>query len=212
MIRMFRVAAIAALPLVLLPGIAVADGDEFENCEKVFVDESYGPASFRETCFAEARRRRADLDAWGIDTAGMTVLEAWDRHGAETRKQEQARLAQAQRDQVEKERLAAERANAEAESQRIAAERDREGEKYAAAQRQAGQQMMEEQNAMLRGLGVNLGSSKSTGAACDDDEIDGTELSMYQTMLDNGVAPQCRGLTCGELIDCVDEALDEEED
>lgn len=200
----------AAISIVLVPGVGTADWDPHEGCSKTFTDTSYGSSQFRDECREELGRRRAELAAWGVDPAGMSSAEAWDRHGAESQVRQQAREDQARRDSLERDRLATERAKADAENQRIAAERDREAQQYAAAQMQAGQQMMQEQNQMMKGLGVNLGNPSVSHKDCDDDDYTAYELNMYQSMIDNGVAAHCNGKTCADLVDCVDEALGED--
>lgn len=189
-----------------------ADGDPFEGCEQTFADEYYGSKSFRDSCGHELRRRRAMLAAWGIDASRMAKMDAWERYTAENSVREDARREQEQRDRLESERLATERAKAQAEQEKVAAASAREAEKYAAAQMQAGQQMMREQDQMLKGLGVNLGGSGTTRDTDCGDDYEADEIRMYQVMIGNGVAPQCRHLSCGELVDCVDEVLDAEED
>lgn len=188
-----------------------ADGDYWEGCDKTFVDEAYGSTSFRESCGHELRRRRAELAAWGINVSNMSKLDAWDRHDAERVVREDARREQQRRDQLESERLATERAQAQAEQEKVAAASARESERYAAEQMKAGQQLMQQQDQMLKDLDVSLGSSTAVHANCGDD-YDAGELRMYQVMVDTGAAAHCKNLTCGALVDCVDEVLDAEED
>lgn len=200
----------AAVSLVVVPGVGIADWDPYEGCSQTFTDPSYGSGQFRASCQEELGRRRAELAVWGIDAAGMSNVQAWHRHAAEEQERQQAREEQARRDAMERERLATERAKADAENQRIAAQRDRAAQQHAAEQMQAGQQMMQQQNEMMKGLGVNLGNSSIKHEDCPSDDLSAQELNMYQSMVDNGVASQCNGLTCGQLVDCVDEALGEE--
>ncbi|TVO78443.1 hypothetical protein [Sedimenticola selenatireducens] len=68
-------------------------------------------------------------------------------------------------------------------------------------------QMMDKQNQMLKGLGVTLGSM-GAGGASNDSDIDPAELQLYQQMVNNGVAPQCKGKQGEALIECVDIAVD----
>lgn len=85
-----------------------------------------------------------------------------------------------------------------------------------------GASMMEQQNEMLRGMGIDPKSIP--GGDEDEDEydeedddygsndsVDPMELQMYERMIANGVAPECKGLKGEDLIDCVDEVLDAEE-
>lgn len=76
-------------------------------------------------------------------------------------------------------------------------------------------QMMDRQDKMLQGLGVSMNTGDNDDDYADEDEyeddIDPIELQMYQRMVDGGAAPQCKGRTGAALIDCVDEALDEDE-
>ena len=189
-----------------------ADGDPFEGCEQTFADENYGSSPFRNTCGHELRRRRAMLAAWGIDASRMPKIDAWDRYEAEYTVREDSRREQEQRDRLESERLATERARAQAEQEKVAAASARESERYAAEQMKNAQQMMQEQDQMMKSLGVNLGAGGATGSADCGDDYEADEIRMYQVMINNGVAPQCRTLTCGALVDCVDEVLDAEED
>lgn len=203
---------LAAFSLTCVTGVANADEDVFEGCPKVFADKSYGSDWFRDNCTDELARQRAELTAWGIDNNRMSDVQAWDRHAAEAAVRADARAKQERQDRLEGERLAAERAKERTEQDRIAAQRSREAEQYGAEQMKAGQQMMQEQNQMLQGLGVNLGSTSVKHEDCEDDDYYADELNMYQAMVDNGIAPQCNGMTCAEFVDCVDAVLDAEEE
>jgi flagellar biosynthesis GTPase FlhF len=185
--------------------------DPYGACPRTFNDRSFGSADFRESCASVLREDRAQLEAWGVATQGMSDLQVWDRYGAEVSTREQARQDQERRDALERERIEAQRAASQAESQRIQAERERQANESAAQQMQSAQQMIQQQNEMMRGLGVNLGGL--TVPSGDSDEDDSAfELKMYQDMIDNGVAPQCKGKDGDELIACVDAALDVEDD
>ena len=83
---------------------------------------------------------------------------------------------------------------------------NRRNEASAAQQMKMGKDMMDQQNKMLQGLGVNFGNAGSNED--DDDAIDPTELTMYQKMVDSGAAPKCKGKKGQALLDCVDAALD----
>ncbi len=68
---------------------------------------------------------------------------------------------------------------------------------------------------MLQGLGVNLGGMSmgdEDDEDLDDEEYSDFELQMYQKMVDDGAAPDCKGMTGTALVDCVDETLDAEEE
>jgi hypothetical protein len=71
---------------------------------------------------------------------------------------------------------------------------------------QAGK-LMDDQSKMLQELGVEIDEDGDEG---DDEGVDATELKMYQEMLRNGIAPQCKGKQDQALIDCVDDVLDAE--
>ncbi len=162
-------------------------------------EEAWDRASFvqyREWCgktAADARRRLGD--EFGVDAGDMSAQQAIARLAEEI---EQRRLAQERELQARDER---ERARYEAEARRQ--------EENAARQMAEADRMAREQNEMLKGLGVDLG-----GGVDDDeaDDVDPTELAMYQKMVDRGVAPHCKGQRGARLIDCVDEALEAEED
>lgn len=89
---------------------------------------------------------------------------------------------------------------------------DKERQARAADQQRMNQAaaLMKQQDQMLKSQGVKVGSG--AGADAGDDEYDAVELQSYQKMVDSGVAPQCKGRKGAALIECVDEALDEEED
>ncbi|MDX1498786.1 MAG: hypothetical protein R3176_02750 [Woeseiaceae bacterium] len=204
--------ALAVVVAVAAVAGARADEDIYEGCRNTLSDPSYGSAQFRASCQEQLGLRQAELAAWGVDTSGMSKVETWDRHIAESRVRDEARREQERLEYLERERLATERARAEAEQAKVAAASNREAERHAAEQMKAGQQMLEEQDAMLKGLGVNLGSTSRKHQDCPDDDYEAAELNMYQAMVDQGVAPQCDGLTCAEFVDCVDEVVDAEED
>ena len=104
-----------------------------------------------------------------------------------------------------------EEVNNRKEAQRRADEKRRDDvnhryEESAAQQMKMGKEMMDQQDKMLQGLGVNYGNAG--GNEDDDDGIDSTELKMYQKMVDSGAAPKCKGKKGQALLDCVDAALD----
>ena len=73
--------------------------------------------------------------------------------------------------------------------------------------------LMDEQSQMLKLLGVTLeeaDESEDGEEDGDEDGVDPTELKMYQEMLRNGLAPDCKGKQNEALIDCVDAVLDAE--
>jgi hypothetical protein len=84
-----------------------------------------------------------------------------------------------------------------------------------------GSSMMEQQNEMLRGMGVDPKSIpgldeddeeyEDDDYGSDDSDVDAMELQMYERMIAEGVAPACKGQKDQDLIDCVDEVLDAEE-
>ena len=203
---------LAAIGVLLAGRPAWSQVDAYESCPRAFQNPSYGSADFRETCQMVLREHRAQLEAWGISTKGMSDLQAWDRFGAESQTREDAEHEQQRRDSLERERLAARRAEANAEQQRVQAQREKEANAAAAQQVQTFQKAVEQQNKTLQGLGVNLGGIKIPSADSDDDEDLATQVQMYKQMLGNGIAPQCKGKDGQELIDCVDEALGADDD
>jgi hypothetical protein len=88
------------------------------------------------------------------------------------------------------------------------AEEDARARREALAQSQQAdqvQEMIDRQGQMLRGVGVNLDDDDE-----DDGGVDPIELQMYQEMLKNGIAPECKGKKDQALIDCVDAVLEQE--
>lgn len=71
---------------------------------------------------------------------------------------------------------------------------------------------MNNQNAMLKGLGVNMQGTTLPDSNADDAEYDEAELRMYKEMLDKGVAPECKGKQGVALVDCMDAALGEKKE
>lgn len=88
----------------------------------------------------------------------------------------------------------------------------RREEAFEAEQASRAAKLMDRQNRMLKGMGVNMGDDEDEESDSDSaDGIDPVELQMYQRMVDGGVAPQCKGKKDEALIECVDKVLDEEE-
>lgn len=205
--------AIASVALILAStSISAQEGvDALDGCPNVFSNPGSASPDFRQTCADAAREHRAELESWGVSTQGMSDLQVWDRHDAEFRKREQARQEQERRDALEAQRLENQRQATLLEQQKLNEQREREAEANAAQQMQRGQQMMQQQSQMLQGLGVNMGGMTIPDANSDDDDDNAFELQMYQKMIENGVAPQCKGKEGDELIDCVDTALDQDE-
>ena len=201
------------LVCLVAPGMALSDYDSLDQCPKVFADEAFGSDSYRADCQRELDKRRAQLDAWGIDSDDMTSLQAWDRFAAEQNVRLEAQAEREQSARLESERLAVQRAEADAETQRMAAVRDQEAQAYAERQMATGRQMMQEQSDMLQGMGVGLaGMSIDASDTLSDDEFSETELRMYEKMVEDGAAPGCKGLKGAALVDCVDAAIYEEEE
>lgn len=93
--------------------------------------------------------------------------------------------------------------------ERKRAEDDAQAREEAIGQAQRASQegkLMDEQREMLNGLGVKLDEDD----AQDDAAIDPSELQMYQEMIKNGIAPECKGKNDQALIGCVDEVLEKE--
>jgi hypothetical protein len=204
---------LAAVVLITVAGSAWSQEgvDPYGSCPNVFQNPKFGSADFRASCQSVLREHRAQLETWGVSTKGMTDLQAWDRYGAEFQTREEAKHDQERRDSLERERLAARRAEADAEQQRIQAQREKEANAAAAQQVQSFQKALDQQNKTLQGLGVNLGGVKIPSADSDDDEDLAAQVQMYKTMVASGVAPKCKGKDGQELIDCVDAALDEDD-
>lgn len=202
--------ALTAAAVLLAGSSAWSQEDSYLDCPKVFKDPTFGAAWYREQCQTEVRQDRAQLEAWGIATKGMTDTEVWDRHGAEAQTRAEAKQTQERRDALERDRLATQRAQADAEQQRIQAQGEKEANAAAAQQVQTFQKALEQQDKTLQGLGVNLGGIKIPSGD-DEDDDDATQIQMYKKMVDSGVAPQCKGKDGEELIDCVDSALGEDD-
>jgi hypothetical protein len=202
--------ALVAAAVLLASSSAWTQEDSYLDCPKVFKDPTFGAAWYREQCQTALREDRAQLEAWGIPSKGMTDLQVWDRTGAELKTRAEAKQAQERRDALERDRLAAQRAQADADQQRIQAQREKEANAAAAQQVQTFQKAIEQQNKTLQGLGVNLGGIKIPSGD-DEDDDDATQIQMYKKMVDSGVAPQCKGKDGEDLIDCVDSALGEDD-
>lgn len=114
------------------------------------------------------------------------------------------------------------RAEEAAAFERRAAESRRQ-EDTADAWADKGSSMMQQQDAMLRNMGIDAQSipgMEEDDEDYDEDEdeptnssgVDPVELQMYEDMVRNGVAPKCKGMKDMALIDCVDAAIDAEEE
>lgn len=96
------------------------------------------------------------------------------------------------------------RANEEASARREEAAQAEQANRFG--------KLMDKQNKMLKGIGVDMGDDDDEeGDSESADGIDPVELQMYQRMVDGGAAPQCKGKKDEALINCVDRVLDEEE-
>lgn len=92
------------------------------------------------------------------------------------------------------------------------AEKDAASAKALAAEKQRQTSIdaaMKKQDDMLKGMGVNMGVMEAD-ASDDSDPPSAVELQMYQKMLDEGVAPHCKGKKGWVMIDCVDAATVED--
>ena len=193
----------------------IRESDRYDNCAKALSDAGRSGANeqYQGECRQAATERRAELDEWGVDSAAMSDAAIFDRYDRELVARCKADREQTRRDSLEHDRLAAERATAEADRARIAAERNRQAEEYGAQQMNSGQAMMKEQNEMLRGLGVNLGDiSLDSEEDLEDDDYSAAELQMYERMIDSGAAPGCKGTSGAAMVECVDAALDAEDE
>ena len=116
-------------------------------------------------------------------------------------------------------------ADGQAEERRQAEEANRAANELGTQQRANAENLLRQQNDTLRGLGINLGGlglgdDEDDEGSIDDDELseeeedaafDAMEQRMYQQMVDQGAAPECRGMRGAALIDCVDAVLDAED-
>lgn len=193
----------------------IHEADRYDNCAKALADSAGSNEAYRAECRQTAAERRAELADWGVDAKALSDIAIFDRYDRELVNRCKADREQTRRDSLERDRLAAETAAANAERARIAAAREKEAEEYGAQQMKAGQEMMNKQNTMLQGLGVNLGGMSmgdEDDEDLDDEEYSAIELQMYQKMVNSGAAPGCKGMTGAALVECVDEALDAEEE
>jgi hypothetical protein len=155
--------------------------------------------------------KRADLRAWGVDAQGLSdaqVRERWDREFAahmvadmqgERRESEAETLLQLTRDDQSE----AERRQFDAIAQ--------EATTSAAGIQRAAEAARIQGDAALRSLGVNPDVLNGDDEEAADAEAEAFGLLIYQQMVDSGLAPQCKGKTGDDLIECVDAALDEDE-
>jgi len=99
------------------------------------------------------------------------------------------------------------RLNAEVNNKQDAKSAAAEARADAAEKQQQDQNnaLLQQQNEMLKKMGVNLQAEESDAGA-DSDPPDPTELKLYQKMLESGVAPHCKGKKGWAMIDCVDAA------
>lgn len=154
--------------------------------------------------------------------ASQEMVEAKEQREAECRQRkiEDAKEAKHARKRLEKEfgvaaadmtdreaiaRLAEEVNRREREEKEAA---DLRAERAEQARMNKADKLMSRQNSMLKSLGVDMASDDEDE---DDYGVDPVELQMYERMIANGVAPNCKGQKDQALIDCVDEALDAEE-
>lgn len=155
--------------------------------------------------------KREELRIWGVTAQGLSDAQVRDRWTREYRARFLAEL-QADHRKEESDRLhelARQDADA-AERQRIDAIAS-QATQSAEGMRQAAELARVQGDAALRSLGVDPDALNSDDDDVSDAEADAFGLRMYQQMIDNGLAPQCKGKTGDDLIDCVDAALDSDE-
>ena len=188
----------------------ILGSDRYSGCPKA-LSQPDNAEPYRSECKQVAAERRSELQEWGISSKSLSDVAVFDRYDRALVDRCKADREQSRQDSLESDRQAADRATADAERARVNVEREKQAEEYGAQQMKAGQAMMEGQSEMLKGLGVDLGDLADDEEEMDEnEEYSPMELQMYQRMVDEGVAPGCKGLSGADLVDCVDDALDEE--
>ncbi|HNP62655.1 MAG TPA: hypothetical protein PKH39_01910 [Woeseiaceae bacterium] len=188
----------------------ILGSDRYSGCPEA-LSQRDSAEPYRSECKQVAAERRSELQEWGIDAKSLSDVAVFDRYDRALVERCKADREQSRQNSLESDRQAADREAADAERARVNAEREKQAEEYGAQQLKAGQAMMQGQNEMLKGLGVDLGDLADDEEEMDEDEeYSPVELQMYQRMVDEGMAPGCKGLSGADLVDCVDDALDEE--
>jgi hypothetical protein len=151
--------------------------------------------------------KRADLRSWGVDVRGLSDAQVRDRWGRESAARSFAEMQAARRTQeAQTLRQLANEDAADARRRQID-EVGRQATQSAEGMRRAADLARAQGDAALRSLGVDPDALKSEDEDTADAEAAAFELRTYQQMVDNGLAPQCKGKTGDDLIECVDAAL-----
>jgi hypothetical protein len=155
--------------------------------------------------------KRADLRAWGVDVQALPDAQVRDRWNREFDARMLADL-QAERRRQEADKLGTlARDDASAEQSRQRDEIARQAATSAEGMRRAAEMARTQGDAALRSFGVNPEVLNGEDEEAADAEVDAFGLRLYQQMVDNGLAPECKGKTGAALIDCVDKALGTDE-
>ena len=155
--------------------------------------------------------KRAELKQWGVDAGGMSDKQVLDRY----RREDDARmLAEYKRGLAKSEADMIQRYTEQQKSDDIGAEHKRAAEQLAKQALSGKQGLIDsaagprtQQKEALRSLGVDPDAAMSDDEDTSDAAFDKFELRMAQQMINNGLAPECKGKKDQELIDCVDRVV-----
>ena len=159
--------------------------------------------------------KRVELKQWGVDVSSMSDKQVLDRYNRE----DNARLlAEYKKGLARTEADMIQRYTEQQKSDDIGAEHKRAAEQLAKQALSGKQGLIDsaagartQQADALRSLGVDPDAAMSDDEEASDAAFDKFELKMAQQMIDNGLAPQCKGKKNQELIDCVDRVVNGDE-
>jgi hypothetical protein len=173
--------------------------------------EADANARIRGSDTASPAEHRAQLQEWGVNVQGLSdaqIVDRWNRED-EARAVAASRKSRREAEAKELRRLADEDV---AEERRAKERRDtdalaRQATSSTEGLRRAGEVSRAQGEAALRNFGVDPDALQSDDEEESDAAADAFGQKLYQQMIDNGLAPQCKGKKGDALVDCVDAAL-----
>ena len=159
--------------------------------------------------------KRAELKQWGVDVSGMSDKQMLDRY----RREDNARLlADHKKSLAGSEAEKIQQYTEQQKSDDIGAEHRRAAEQLEKQALSGKQGLIDsaagartQQKEALRSLGIDPDAAMSDDEDASDAAFDNFELKMAQQMIDNGLAPECKGKKDKELIDCVNRVVEGDE-
>jgi hypothetical protein len=156
--------------------------------------------------------KRAELQEWGVSAQGLSDAAVVDRWEREWEARYVADIRKSRRDSEARTLSELARQDANEQERRQTDDLVRQATSSQEGLIRASEAARVQGEAAARSLGIDLDALDSDDEEESDAAVDAFGMQLYQQMINNGIAPECKGKQGDALIECVDAALDVDEE